>query len=122
MSEAICHSSSVGVTRLRNEQHEQVVIDHRAVVVAVQAAAAFLKNRAPEKDGSGQRNQTEQRAQKIVPAISERILDPEIKDREIFLERHGRLPSVASSTASWIAAIMLSGRAIPLPAMSNAVP
>ena len=65
---------------------EQIVINHRAVIVAVQSAAAFLKNRAPEKDGAGQRNQSEERAQKIIPAINERVLQPEVKNRNVLVD------------------------------------
>src|SRR5437660_1296725 len=81
-----------------------------------------MENGAPEKDSASERDQTEKRPKKIVPAINEGILNPEIEDRDVFLDLHTLFFSFASSTASLIAAIMLSGRAIPFPAISKAVP
>ena len=49
-----------------------------------------LKNRAPEKDGAGQWNQTEERAQKIIPAVNERVLEPEVEDGEVFVDHLSR--------------------------------
>src|ERR1700730_3067688 len=158
--------------QIADQQREQVIINHRAVVVAVQAAAALVINGAPEKNAAGQRNQTEERAQKIIPAIHERVLEPDVEDRDILVDlhtyarrnsplntrkdtkisgtnicskqgagfHHFQISSAffscyssvswgqihygfsfcASSSASVIAAIMLSGRAVPFPAMANA--
>ena len=72
-----------------DQDREQVVVDHRTVVVAAHAAAALAENRAPKEDGADQRNDPEDRAQEIVPAIDEGVLDPEIEDGEIFLRLHG---------------------------------
>ena len=69
---------------IRDQNREQIIVDHRAVVVALHAAAVFVKNRAPKEDGAGQRNEPEDGAQEIIPAVNEGILQTEIKDGEIF--------------------------------------
>src|SRR6202035_5153937 len=103
--------------QIADEDNQQIVINHRAVVVAVQAAAALLEHRGPKKHCAGQRNQAKQSAQKIIPAVNERVLQSNIKDREVFFDvsRAHKDDLVVSSTARSIAAIMLSARAIPLP-------
>src|SRR5262249_2006828 len=63
-----------------DQDHEQIIINHRPVVVPVQFATALLKNGGPEKDCSGQGYQPEQRAQKIIPAIHKRVLEPDVKN------------------------------------------
>src|SRR5207245_7851625 len=108
--------------QIADQDHEQIIINHRAVVVAVQAAAALFEDRAPKEHGAGERDQSEGRAQKIIPAIHERVLEPDVEDRNVLVDPGARHFSEESSTARLIAAIMLSGRAIPLPAISNAVP
>ena len=45
-----------GRDEIRDDDREKVIVNHRTVVVAVHAAAGFLENGAPEKDGAGQRD------------------------------------------------------------------
>src|SRR5438105_3042046 len=104
--------------QVRSQNGQEIVIDHRSIVISSEAAAALVEDSAPEEDSSGQRNQTKKSAQKIVPAIYERVLQSQIKNSAVSREIH--LP--LSSTARLIAAIMLSNRATFLPAISNAVP
>ena len=70
--------------QIADQNREQIIINHRAVIVAVQSAAALLEHRRPEKHGAGQRDQPEQRAQEIIPAIHERVLQPDVKDGGVF--------------------------------------
>src|SRR6266446_2046343 len=102
--------------QIADEDREQVIINHRTVVVAVQAAATLFKHRAPKKHGAGERDQTKQRAQKIIPAINKGVLQPDVKDRDVLIDLGASHVFCTSSTARLMAAIMLSGRAIPLPA------
>ena len=53
----------------------------------MQPAAALLEHRTPEKHCAGQRNQAEQRAQEIIPAIHERVLEPDVKDGSVLRDR-----------------------------------
>ncbi len=69
----------------------------------------------PDDAGGG-----EDGAQDEISAIDEGVLQTHVEDLRVFGESHVRLR--ASSAARRMAATMLSGRAIPLPAMSNAVP
>ena len=103
------------------------------------SSAALVEDRAPQKNCPRERDQAEESPQKIIPAVDERILQPEIKDGDVLSDcdwfnllnaspayawfgTEGAARFCANSTASLIAAIMLSGRAIPFPAMSKAVP
>src|SRR6266446_1787835 len=112
--------------QVRDDDRKQIIIDHRTIVVAVHPAAGFSKNRAPEKNGPREWNQSEDRTQEIIPPVNESVLQPEIENREVFF--HGRVLSTmldvgwTSSTARLIAAIMLSARAMPFPAIWKAVP
>ena len=83
MSAAICHSSSVGDDQVADQNGEQIVINHRAVIVAVQFAATLLEHGRPEKHGAGERYQPEQRAQEIIPAVHERVLEPDVKNGRV---------------------------------------
>ena len=74
-----------GRDQITHQYREQIIIDHRAIIVTVQAAAAFFEDGAPEKNRAGKRNQPEERAQKIVPAVNKRILQPDIEDRDVLL-------------------------------------
>src|SRR6059036_519877 len=57
----------------------------------MQAATALLEHRAPEKHRAGEWDQAKQRAQKIIPAIHERVLQPDVKHRDVFGDRaHAR--------------------------------
>src|SRR5262249_46238518 len=71
-----------------DQDGEQIIINHRAVVVAAHSATALLKNGPPEKDSADERNQTKDRAQEIIPAINERVLNPEIENSEVLLQLH----------------------------------
>ena len=51
-----------GRDQIAHQDGEEIIIDHRPVIVAVQAAAAFLEDLAPEKNRAGERDQPEQRA------------------------------------------------------------
>src|SRR4029077_9854145 len=62
---------------------EQIIINHRAVIVAVQSAATLLEHSRPEKHGAGERDQPEHVAQEIIPAIHERVLEPDVKDGSV---------------------------------------
>src|SRR5450631_3636581 len=86
--------------QVAHQEREQVIINHRSVVVTVQAAAAFVKNGAPEKDGAGQWYQTEKRAQEIIPAVDERVLQPDIEDGDVLLDLHAALAGCSSCAAS----------------------
>ena len=46
----------------------------------MQSAATLLEHGSPEKHGAGERYQPEQRAQEIIPAVHERVLEPDVKD------------------------------------------
>src|SRR5918996_343162 len=50
--------------QVAHQEREQIVINHRAVIVAVQLAAAFFEDGAPEKHRACQGNQSEKSAQK----------------------------------------------------------
>src|SRR5438552_6529454 len=60
--------------QVRDDDRKQIIIDHRAIIVAVHPAAGFPKNRAPEKNGSREWNQSEDRTQEIIPPVNESIL------------------------------------------------
>jgi len=47
-----------------------------------------LKNRAPEKDGAGKRNQAKKGTQELVPAINKGVLQPDIKNADVFGQVH----------------------------------
>ena len=66
--------------QVADQNREQIIINHRAVIVAVQPAATLLEHGRPEKHGAGERYQPEQRAQEIIPAVHERVLEPDVKD------------------------------------------
>ena len=55
----------------------------------MQAAASLLEDGAPEKNGAGQRDQREECAQKIIPAINKRVLQPDVEDRNVLIDLHG---------------------------------
>ena len=74
---------------IAHQNREQVIIDHRAIVVTVQPAASLFEDGAPEKNGAGQWNQREERAQEIIPAINKRVLQPKIKDADVLVDLHG---------------------------------
>src|ERR1039457_3394374 len=63
-------------------------MNHRAVIVTVQAAAAFAENGAPKKNGAGQRDQSEECTQKIIPAIHKRVLEADVEDRDVLGDFH----------------------------------
>ena len=60
--------------QIADQDNEQIVVNHRAIVVAVEPAAALLEHRGPKKNCAGQRDQAKQRAQKIIPAVNKRVL------------------------------------------------
>src|SRR4029450_3051331 len=105
---------------IAHQKRQQKIINHRTVIVAVQLAAAFFEDGAPEKHRTCQGHQPEEGAQKVIPPIHTGVPQPDVKDRTVLVRLHAFF-FLASSTARLIAAIMLSGRAIPLPAISNAV-
>src|SRR5262245_6290473 len=72
-----------------HQNREQIIINHRTVVVAAHTTAAFAENRPPKEDCADERNDPEDCAQQIVPAIDKGVLDPEIEDSEILLQLHG---------------------------------
>ena len=51
-------------------------------------AARFLKNRTPEKNGAGERNQTKKGTQEVVPAIDKCVLQSDIKNADVFGQVH----------------------------------
>src|SRR5438034_712302 len=65
---------------IADQNCEQIVINHRAVIITVEAATAFLEDGTPEKNRARQRNQPEKRAQKIIPAINKCVLQPDVKN------------------------------------------
>ena len=69
---------------IRDEDHQQVVVDHRPVVVALHAAAFLGEDGAPEEDGARERDQPEDRAEKIIPAVNEGVLQAELEDGGVF--------------------------------------
>ena len=73
--------------QVADQNREQIIINHRAVIVAVQSAATLLEHSRPEKYGAGQRDQPEQRAQEIIPAVHERVLEPDVEDRGVLSDR-----------------------------------
>ncbi len=75
---------------IANQNGEQIIINYRAVIVAVQFAAALLEHRGPEKYRAGQGDQAKKRAQKIIPAIHKRVLEADVKDRSVLRDVHGR--------------------------------
>src|SRR5262245_15562128 len=54
----------------------------------MQATTAFLEDGGPEKHRAGQRYQPEQRAQEVIPAIHECVLQSDVKDRSVLLQAH----------------------------------
>src|SRR5882724_807553 len=72
--------------QIADQDREQIIIDHRAVVVAVESAASLFENRAPQKNRTGERDQSERRAQKIIPAINERVLEPDVEDGNVLVD------------------------------------
>src|SRR5207247_9060763 len=71
-------------------------------------------------------DQADVHTEELLQTVNEGILKTEIEDADVFF--HGRVLSAmlevccTSSTARLIAAIMLSARAMPMPAISKAVP
>ena len=61
------------------------------------AAAGFFENGAPKKDGAGERNQAEDGAEKIIPAVNKSVLQAEIENGEIL--SHGADPLEFSDRA-----------------------
>ena len=61
----------------------------------MESAAALFENRAPQKNGAGERDQTERRAQKIIPTINKSVLEPDVEDRNVLVDpaTPARLPS-----------------------------
>ncbi len=76
--------------QVADQNREQIIINHRAVIVAVQSAATLLEHGRPEKHGAGERYQREQCAQEIIPAVHERVLEPDVKDGSVLGDLHGR--------------------------------
>ena len=95
MSAAICQSSSVGRDEVAHQDREQIIIDHRAVIVAGKTLPpGSSKIGAPEKDGAGKRDQAEERAQEIIPAVNKGVLESDIEDGEVFGEIHDEVGAV----------------------------
>ena len=74
--------------QIADQDREQIVINHRAIVVAVQAAAALFEDCAPEKNCPGKRDQPEECAQKVIPSINKRVLEADVEDRDVLLNLH----------------------------------
>ncbi len=51
----------------------------------MESAASLFENRAPQKNRTGERDQSERRAQKIIPAINERVLEPDVEDGNVLV-------------------------------------
>jgi hypothetical protein len=68
-----------GRDEIAYQKHQQIIVNDRTVIVPVQAAAAFFENRAPQKNRARQRDQSEESAQDIIPAIYECVLQPDVK-------------------------------------------
>src|SRR5436190_9197522 len=57
----------------------------------MQPTATLLEHCSPEKHRPSQRDEAEEGAQKIIPAIHERVLQPDVKDRDVLRDRaHAR--------------------------------
>jgi hypothetical protein len=54
----------------------------------VESAASLFENRAPQKNRTGERDQSERRAQKIIPTINERVLEPDVEYGNVFVSSH----------------------------------
>src|SRR4030095_9834313 len=76
--------------QIADQDGEEIIINHRAVIVAAHSTAALAENGAPEKYRAGQRDDTEQRPQEIIPAIHEGVLQSEVEDTYVFLQMHTR--------------------------------
>jgi hypothetical protein len=54
----------------------------------METAAAFFEDCAPKKHRPSQRDQTEKRAQEIIPAIYERVLQSDVKNGGVLGDVH----------------------------------
>src|SRR4029077_5967974 len=82
--------------QIADQKDQQIVINHQAVIVAVQSAATLLEHGRPEKHGAGERYQPKQSAQEIIPAVHERVLEPDVKNGRVLgdpASAHGFLSS-----------------------------
>ena len=75
---------------IAHQKRQQIIINHRTVIVAVQLSAAFLEHGTPQENRAGQRDQAKESAQEIIPAIHERVLQSDVKDRNVLADVHER--------------------------------
>ena len=90
-----------GRDKIADQKRQQIIINHRTVIVAVQLAPTFFEDGAPEKNGACQWNQPEEGAQEIIPAINKGILQPNVKNRDVLIDpsrAHGRNRSLKTSS------------------------
>jgi hypothetical protein len=66
----------------------------------VQAASTLFEDCAPEKHRASQGNQSKKGAQKIIPPIHERVLQPDVKDRDVFLQAYTPAHTLAPALLS----------------------